>query len=1172
MTPIIFQALSWHAEDVDVGGDAPEYMIKVFGMDANGKTVSATITNFKPFFYVKAPRAWSQEKAKSKVNTIADSIGCSVTYCPKHDFWGFTNEELFSFYKIECDSFKQLRSFANIFSRKKIEGYKLPVYESNIDPYIRFMHLHNLEPSGWIQLQGYSHDVDYIQAISDIDVQVRCHNVTRYETSDIAPFLVASFDIECTSSGGDFPVPKKDYRHIASQMYDINKNMDDKGFTDYNKKNGLVTCLKASLNLGPQHDQYHMSCVDTKVKINQEVVENSIEVFIDDIYTILVQKGAKEQIISKLNLFFKSKFPKISGDKIIQIGTTFHTYGSKDTTARHIVTLGTCDPIEGATVVSCESESELLLAWTKLINTSNPDIVTGYNIFGFDFDYMFQRAQELGIEQEFMKLSRIAHKRCDFKEQRLSSSALGDNFLKFIDMEGRVLVDLMKVVQRDHKLESYKLDNVAAHFLGQNKHDVSPQEIFKLQKGTSKDRQTVAAYCLQDCALCNYLVMKLEIVANNMGMSNVCLVPMSFIFMRGQGIKIFSLVLNQCNAENYVIPVIKKDISIRKEDLEFLAKDINININKLEDEVKNIIKMCKNVKSLDDFWPSVVAAGIVQKAVTNLGGSISIDTFKKKWSWVKSEDMAKMNRVLKDISETESNAPDEDSYEGAIVLDPKEGIYTNDPVSVLDFASLYPSSMISEDLSHNRIVLNPEYDNIPGIDYLDIYYDIYDDKKQKVGERKCRYAQPPKKGIIPRILMKLLAARKATRKKMTWKNYKGHIGVYDKDNNTITTSTGDVVDVNVDEMTDAFNEFQVAVLDGLQNAYKVTANSLYGQIGAKTSQIYLRDIAACTTATGRKMITMACDFLEKNYNANVIYGDTDSVFVIFPTKECIHTPHEKIMPSIQLGIEASNEFKKLIKKPHDLEYEKTFWPFILLSKKRYVGNLYEMDDKKYKQKSMGIVLKRRDNAQIVKTIYGGIIDIILGEQNIQKSIDFLQTSLSKLIEGKYPIENLVVTKALKAEYKDPTRIAHKVLADRIAEREPGNKPQIGDRIPYMYVVVPNSKVKILQGERIETPSFARENDLKPDYNFYITNQIMKPILQIYALIVEQLPGFPHPPSYYQIIKKRMQQEINDPEKEKEKMGTVREMDVKAILFDPILAQIENCKIRKSLIAKKYFKE
>jgi DNA polymerase elongation subunit (family B) len=163
------------------------------------------------------------------------------------------------------------------------------------------------------------------------------------------------------------------------------------------------------------------------------------------------------------------------------------------------------------------------------------------------------------------------------------------------------------------------------------------------------------------------------------------------------------------------------------------------------------------------------------------------------------------------------------------------------------------------------------------------------------------------------------------------------------------------------------------------------------------------------------------------------------------------TGADAIRHAIDMGTEASDKFKKFLKPPHDLEYEKTFMPFCLLSKKRYVGMLYETDPNKCKRKEMGIVLKRRDNAPIVKDIYGGIIDILMKKQNIQEAIDFLRGSLQNIVEEKYPIEKLIITKSLRSGYKNPQSIAHKVLADRITARDPGNKPGPGDRIQFVYI-------------------------------------------------------------------------------------------------------------------------
>ena len=79
---------------------------------------------------------------------------------------------------------------------------------------------------------------------------------------------------------------------------------------------------------------------------------------------------------------------------------------------------------------------------------------------------------------------------------------------------------------------------------------------------------------------------------------------------------------------------------------------------------------------------------------------------------------------------------------------------------------------------------------------------------------------------------------------------------------------------DIKNKVDTHNEFQKAVLDGLQLAYKITANSLYGQVGAPTSQIFMRELAASTTATGRNLIMSAKKFAEDNYNCKVVYGDS----------------------------------------------------------------------------------------------------------------------------------------------------------------------------------------------------------------------------------------------------------------------------------------------------------
>ena len=164
------------------------------------------------------------------------------------------------------------------------------------------------------------------------------------------------------------------------------------------------------------------------------------------------------------------------------------------------------------------------------------------------------------------------------------------------------------------------------------------------------------------------------------------------------------------------------------------------------------------------------------------------------------------------------------------------------------------------------------------------------------------------------------------------------------------------------------------------------------------------------------------------------------------------TGQKALEVTIEMAKEAGEVATKFLKKPHDLEYEKTFLPFCLLSKKRYVGITFEEDPHKCKRKSMGIVLKRRDNAPIVKDVYGGIIDILMKEKDINKSIDFLDTMLRNIVDEKIGMDKLIISKSLRSFYKNPQQIAHKVLADRMGVRDPGNKPGPGDRIPYVYIL------------------------------------------------------------------------------------------------------------------------
>ena len=136
--------------------------------------------------------------------------------------------------------------------------------------------------------------------------------------------------------------------------------------------------------------------------------------------------------------------------------------------------MDTCSSIPNATIETYNTEKEVLVAWSKLIQKEDPDVVMGYNIFGFDFSFMFKRAVQLDCVEEFLELSRNKNEVCGMYnekrhkweiEKKTTVLASGEHTLEFIAMKGRLLIDLYNLFRRDYNFTSYKLDHVSANFI-----------------------------------------------------------------------------------------------------------------------------------------------------------------------------------------------------------------------------------------------------------------------------------------------------------------------------------------------------------------------------------------------------------------------------------------------------------------------------------------------------------------------------------------------------------------------------------------------------------------------------------------------------------------------------------------------------------------------------------
>ena len=1552
-------------EGGDAGDSSKKYKkdekfttIQMFGLNEKGETCAIFVRDYQPFFYIKVGDEWSIPQKSAFISHLKEKVGkfyhdsildVESKLIRRKKLYGFDGGKEHKFILIKFKNVATMNKVKNMWFQIKAgkqvlrrDGYtyfntRTEIYESNIPPILRFFHVHDISPSGWIGFQTKRakqiHGGVGIQTTTcKYEYELASRDIIPLNTKEtIVPYKICSFDIEASSSHGDFPIPIKTYKKLATNIVDVCDAIcrNTGAASGAEAMEHITPALMRQLvftafGFGGANQHPDVDRIYTKIKVSEQRLAALFDVWISyhipdikvndalkDINTIekmfekisesnnanagdddgdedgdeagdaveeeyidieeidadadadadeacdngdddtrgnnkedkkatdllMAYAGAKpkasavtkkskkakdsetpveppretvihlltspadktdrETKINMLNISLQEIFPPVEGDKVTFIGSTFMTYGEKRPYLNHCIVVDTCDTLKdevaNSEIETYKTERELLLAWTRLIQRENPDIIIGYNICGFDYEFMFRRSLENSCENDFLRLSRNKGEFCGTRDYTTGKVCIkessiviasGQHDLHYIDMTGRLQIDLYNYFRRDFNLSSYKLDYCAGYFIGDGvkklehlpsgntrisssnmmglengnyinfeesshstdtykdgakfkvlnlnlaektfeiegheqpdmkksvrwglaKDDVTPQDIFRMTNEGPAERAIIAKYCIQDCNLVHHLMNKIDVMTVYIEMAKIFSVPISFLVLRGQSIKLTSFIAKKCREKRTLMPVIERSFG-------------------------------------------------------------------------------------------------NESYEGAICLPPKCNLYLDNPVACLDYSSLYPSSMISENLSHDSKVWTREfdlvgqlvretgvkdpsgnyiYDNLPGYEYVDVTYDTYKwvpnqrgrAIKTRNGTKICRFAQPKDgiKAIMPTVLEELLAARKATRK-----------------------------------MAEATEDpFMANILDKRQLGYKVTANSLYGQCGAKTSTFYDVDIAASTTATGRKLLTYGKRIVEEVYGdakveskkfgfvntkAEYIYGDsvanytpiyiranggqmniikidelaelygdkngwvyskeegkegkeycemntsmnvetwsdkgwtklnriirhrlaphkkmirvlthtglvdvtddhslvdihgkeispkdvvknktellhfqhdickhpdnvrinlgtkvvvsssqynaalkwdelskfyghtlsldyniedeisnyvikvsksqiqninnnlvkkiheisypadefvydlttenhhfaagignmivhnTDSVFFTFNLATSDGTPirgKDALEITIEFAKEVGHLATKFLKSPHAWVYEKTLMPFCLLSKKRYIGMLYEDKPEKPKRKSMGIVLKRRDNAPIVKDIYGGVIDILMKEQNVETAITFLKSSLQNLVDEKVPMDKLIITKSLRSGYKNPAQIAHKVLADRMGKRDPGNKPSIGDRIPFVYIQNPDKKA--LQGERIEHPDYITANKIKPNYAFYITNQIMKPIQQVFALVLENIPSYKR---QVPALKRSMEAwtdkliDGEDEEKVKKKITDLRNKEVKKILFDEYLIEIDN---------------
>ena len=252
--------------------------------------------------------------------------------------------------------------------------------------------------------------------------------------------------------------------------------------------------------------------------------------------------------------------PDLYMDACFQIGASLCRFGEDTPYDKVCFCYKQTDPDigDGTRILSYDTEKEMLLAFTAYVREMSCDVLTGWNIFGFDLQYIYKRAVLNTCVHDVMMFGRFKNRTCEMIEKRLSSSALGDNTLKLIPMPGRFVFDLFGEVKKGYKLDSYKLDNVSKLYLGDQKIDMPPKEMFaRFKDGDPIKLRQVAEYCVKDTLLPHRLLKKLCTLVSLLEMAKATWVPLSFLVERGQQIKVFSQLTKKALESGFKVPALE---------------------------------------------------------------------------------------------------------------------------------------------------------------------------------------------------------------------------------------------------------------------------------------------------------------------------------------------------------------------------------------------------------------------------------------------------------------------------------------------------------------------------------------------------------------------------------------------------------------------------------------
>lgn len=756
-------------------------------------------------------------------------------------------------------------------------------------------------------------------------------------------------------------------------------------------------------------------------------------------------------------------------DKVIAIGLTFGVYGRPGEFRKEVLSLGQSRPHPVIKISCYNTESELLTAFAAKIR--DVDILFGYNNFFFDTPYLVDRARRVQYftRREQRNLKNLKKKWTDARvrmglyarlkrlTQEMQNPRDPEEWKPILKRFKRIYPNerffrdtfLPSPCEEDIVLGAYSTveDLWEAHdYFGKQ----PPTRFFFLSRIVSES--------------CRAEIQPLQ--SASMGANILCKVNMTGRI----SFDLFLYIKNQFKLSSYKLNSVAK---------EFLSEEkVDLPYQELFDlfdagtaaGLHRIAVYCSGdcdlplqlVEKLNIVPPIVEQSRICKvpmQALFTRGQQVKV------WnclSYMAEQEGYVMNKIA-------MNRPRE--YTGATVLDPQPG-YHERPVVTLDFASLYPSIMMSHNLCFSTWVEPCDHEQLLQLQREGLVKLLV----MQAGGEQHIFVQgadgTPRRGILPRLERALLDARRQTKKLMKQES----------------------------------DPFKKALMDGRQLALKIVCNSAYGFCGVSTGFLPCWPIAACTCCIGRSMILDTKTSIEKKFpGSEIVYGDTDSVMIKFAGVE---NSEDGVRAAWKLGEQAAQFLTQEVFGKHEeivMELEKIYHPYLLWDiKKRYAGRCFMAPDKIPKWDCKGTEIVRRDNCTFLKDLYTMCLNIIMPLEGAVQTRTVIHDQLrvaiagylDRTIKGAIPLRNFIISKSLsKAIYKN-CNLPHVYLAQKIRRRIREQRllkvpPQTGDRVPYV-IVTGIGKLY----ERAEDPGYCEQHKLRLDLGYYVDKQLRKPIGQL----------------------------------------------------------------------------